>query len=271
MPVVSAASRRPGKPAPSPARWLTPLLVLTPTSAASGQGPYDPASGPGSRGVPAASASFTGFANLTRGPAVGNTLVSLGDGGSMTLTFAAPVTNGPGADFAVFENEFLSGGGIYAELGHVEVSSNGVDFVRFASVSPTPTTTQVGGFGPIDPTNVNNLVGKHVAGTGTPFDLAELAGNPLVDVTAVTHVRVVDVVGSVDPQFGTRDSLGNLINDPFATPFASGGFDLDAVGVIHSAPVPEPAGLLAAGAFAGGWLGRRRPRSAVRPSRTPAR
>ena len=38
----------------------------------------------------------------------------------------------------------------------------------------------------------------------------------------VTEVRITDVVGSIDPWYGTRDSLGNLINDPFKTPFASG-------------------------------------------------
>jgi hypothetical protein len=59
-------------------------------------------------------------------------------------------------------------------------------------------------------------------------------------------VRIIDVVGSIDPAFGTRDSLGNLINEPFPTPFSSSGFDLDAVGVIHA--IPEPA-------FGAGMLG----------------
>jgi hypothetical protein len=30
------------------------------------------------------------------------------------------------------------------------------------------------------------------------------------------------------------DSQGNIINDPYPTPFESGGFDLDAIGVIHN-------------------------------------
>jgi hypothetical protein len=41
------------------------------------------------------------------------------------------------------------------------------------------------------------------------------------------------VVGSLDDRYATYDVLGNKINDPFPTPFASGGFDLDAVGVIN--------------------------------------
>jgi hypothetical protein len=47
------------------------------------------------------------------------------------------------------------------------------------------------------------------------------------------YVRLIDVVGSIDPKWGSRDSKGNLINDPWPTPFPSCGFDLDAIGVIH--------------------------------------
>jgi hypothetical protein len=65
----------------------------------------------------------------------------------------------------------------------------------------------------------------------------------LLDIGSVTHVRIVDVVGSISPLFGTRDASGRLINDPFATPFASGGFDLDGVGVINQV-VPEPGSIL---------------------------
>ncbi|HRP60966.1 MAG TPA: T9SS type A sorting domain-containing protein, partial [Vicingus sp.] len=68
---------------------------------------------------------------------------------------------------------------------------------------------------------------------GTPFDLAELDGIAGLDISKITHVRVIDVVGSINPLFGTYDSQNNIINDPYPTPFSSGGFDLDAVGVIH--------------------------------------
>jgi hypothetical protein len=194
------------------------------------------------------------------GIAQGNTsgVVSLGDGGQITLTFTGGIRNGPGADFAVFENGFSDS---FLELAFVEVSSNGSDFFRFPAISLTQTSTQVGGFGSLDATNLYNLAGKYRAGFGTPFDLAELAGfSPLLDVGAVTHVRIVDVVGSINPLYASYDSLGNLVNDPWSTPFASSGFDLDAVGVLH--PVPEPA----TGALAGvaacalyrAWLSRRR-------------
>ena len=35
-------------------------------------------------------------------------VVSLGDGGNAVLTFASPIYNGPGPDFAVFENGFAN-------------------------------------------------------------------------------------------------------------------------------------------------------------------
>jgi hypothetical protein len=40
-------------------------------------------------------------------------------------------------------------------------------------------------------------------------------------------------VGSLNPSYGTKDALGRFINDPWPTAFESGGFDLDAVGVMH--------------------------------------
>lgn len=94
-----------------------------------------------------------------------------------------------------------------------------------------------------------DLAGKYIAGYGTPFDLSELAGvSPYLNVNDVTEVRITDVVGSIDPLYGTRDSLGNLINDPFPTPFTSSGFDLNGIGVINTEPaaVPEPSAIVTA-------------------------
>ncbi len=160
-------------------------------------------------------------------------VVSLGDGGSMTLTFAKPIQDVPGADFAVFENGFDDS---FLELAHVEVSSNGMDFYRFPSVSLTQKTEQKGIFGTLDATDLHNLAGKYRGGFGTPFDLAEMKNkHPLLDTQRITHIRVVDVVGSIDGAFGTNDSLGNVINDPFKTNFSTGGFDLDAVGAFLAA------------------------------------
>ena len=71
----------------------------------------------------------------------------------------------------------------------------------------------------------------------TPFDLEELAFEIALDINHITHLKIIDVVGSIDPNYGSYDHLGNLINDPFPTPYPSSGFDLDAVGVIHEQPL----------------------------------
>jgi hypothetical protein len=160
-------------------------------------------------------------------------VVSLGDGGSITLRFDAPIYDGEGTDFVVFENGFLAG---FHELAFVEVSTDGSNFKRFPAVSKSSTDTQVTAFGAIDPTAVHNLAGNAPAGWGTAFDLKDLGQDTNIDVTSIHYVRIIDVVGSIDPIQGSRDSLGNLINDPFPTPFASGGFDLDAVGALYQKP-----------------------------------
>lgn len=172
-------------------------------------------------------------------------VVSLGDltasriaagnaAGSITLELARPVRNLSGADFVVFENGLVArsntggagSGGILAELAYVEVSSNGLDFVRFPATSLTPSA--VGGYGSISATNVHNLAGKHVnsyaTSWGTPFDLAQ------VGLQEVTHIRLIDIPG--DGSF--KDRSGFSIYDAWLT-FGSGGFDLEAVGVISSA------------------------------------
>lgn len=164
------------------------------------------------------------------GMADGTEIVSLGDGGVATLTFDQPIRNGEGFDFAVFENSF---DGLFLELAFVEVSSDGENFVRFPATSNTQTNEDIGTFGLIEATKLNNLAGKYQALFGTPFDLEELADAPDLDVDKITHVRLIDVVGSTDENYATYDQNGNPINDPFPTPFPSCGFDLDAVGVIH--------------------------------------
>ncbi|MEM1001677.1 MAG: T9SS C-terminal target domain-containing protein, partial [Bacteroidota bacterium] len=113
---------------------------------------YPPAAGQsGSTAISAESASFVGWAtniSVERGfidisnpstqdmgsniasfglpeDALGlatNTPVSLGDGGIATLTFDTPISDGPGFDFAVFENSFND---TFLELAFVEVSSDG--------------------------------------------------------------------------------------------------------------------------------------------------
>lgn len=164
------------------------------------------------------------------GKALENGTVSLGDGGYAILTFPYGIKNGSGADFAVFENSFNDD---FLELAFVEVSSDGVKYFRFPATSNTQISTQVGTFGLLDATKLNNLAGKYRGGYGTPFDLEELKDSVGLDVNKITHVKVIDVVGSIDSNYGFKDVNNNAINDPFPTEFPSGGFDLDALGVIN--------------------------------------
>lgn len=176
-------------------------------------------------------------------------VVSLGDGGSITLSFASGIGEAPGDDFAVFENAFFYPGGFYGEFAFVEVSSNGLDFVRFPSTSLQATPVS-GDFPiePVDPTDYHNLAGDQPLGLGTGFDLADLRDDPRVrdgtlDLTDVRFVRLVDVVGDGS----THDASGLPLYDPYPTPFAAGGFDAEAVGVIHDVPEPGLASGLASG------------------------
>ncbi len=163
-----------------------------------------------------------------------NNVVSLGDGGEAILTFNSPIKNGTGYDFAVFENGFTFNTNLYfLELAFVEVSSDGVNYVRFAAISNSDTITQVNQLTGTDATKINNLAGKYIGNYGTPFDLDELKNIVGLDINNITHIKIIDVVGSIENKYAQQDSKGTKINDPWPTPFPSSGFDLDAVGVIY--------------------------------------
>ena len=147
------------------------------------------------------------------------TIVTLGDGGSITLFFATPILDTDGFDLVIFENGVSTtlGRGFF-ELAFVEVSTDGIVFLRFPARSTTPTPTSPYLFLELDPTNLDGMAGKYPATYGTPFDFAWLG------VTMVSHVRIVDIVGDGR----TLDSEGRPIYDPYPTS-GSAGFDLDAV------------------------------------------
>ena len=174
--------------------------------------------------------------------------------GEITATFdECPIVNGPGHDFATFENGFSAGWTtpeIFAELAYVEVSSNGTDFIRFPTHSLTPKWP--GAYGTIYASGVFGLTGKHINAYGdqwgTPFDLDWIADHPLVlngtvDLNNIRYVKQVDVVGGgPNDASGTGDtgktgfffdSYGNVIFDSWPT-WGSGGADLDAVAVINT-------------------------------------
>ncbi len=156
-------------------------------------------------------------------------VVALGRGGAISVGFDVLIADGPGADFAVFENGFADD---FLELAFVEVSSDGATWVRFdsAALDPAP----VDAYGTIDASRYGQLAGRYRAGFGTPFDLAVLRQHDAVvrgalDLRAVRYVRVVDVVGDGS----ALDSWGRLIRDPWPTT-GSAGFDLDGVAVLNA-------------------------------------
>lgn len=200
--------------------------------------------------------------------------------GHITLFFDQPIVNGPGPDFAVFENGFISdytipgtgsiAGAIFAELAYVEVSTNGIDFIRFPSVSlMLPINANgltdlnfggTGAYGTIDPTNVYNVAGKHAnaygtASWGTPFNLKDVENAPnvlngTVDINNINYIKVVDIPGNgffkdsatilidpntIDPNTGlggTYYTTDHGIHDAWLT-WGSGGYDLEAIGAIE--------------------------------------
>ncbi|MCX7862980.1 MAG: T9SS type A sorting domain-containing protein [Bacteroidales bacterium] len=228
------------------------IMLLT---AAVGRAQFPPAAGlPGSTAISADSSIFVLWASTcyiqrgymdikqpelglvyygTESDALGkanNQVVSLGDGGTAIVSFTHPICDKQGFDFAVFENSF---DGNFLELAFVEISSDSIHWFRFPSVSLTPTLEQISTFGILSPTNIYNLAGKYKVLFGTPFDIEDIESSPLLDKQNIRFVKIIDVIGSIDSTIASFDSNGNIINDPYPTPFYTGGFDLDAVGVIH--------------------------------------
>lgn len=159
-------------------------------------------------------------------------MLSLGDGGSVDIKLRYPIINGVGPDFVVFENGFpFSEDSFFLELAFVEVSGDGKNYFRFPAYSLTDTLMQVGPFGGLKAHQLHNFAGKYIMPYGVPFDLSDLKDSLAPDV--ITYIRLVDVIGSINLEFAQKDEIGNIINDPWPTPFPSSGFDLHAIGFIN--------------------------------------
>ncbi|HNQ67682.1 MAG TPA: T9SS type A sorting domain-containing protein [Bacteroidales bacterium] len=163
--------------------------------------------------------------------------ISLGDGGMITLEFEHSIFDGQGYDFAVFENALFSPPSqtinAFVELAFVEVSSDGINFERFPSVSSCQYDQQINAFATVEWNLFENFAGIYPVFYGVPFDLNDIEGS-IVNKNHITHIRLVDVVGSINPEYANYDSEGNIVNDAWPTPFATCGFDCDAVGVINT-------------------------------------
>ncbi|MEZ5979177.1 MAG: hypothetical protein R3F34_13270 [Planctomycetota bacterium] len=183
-------------------------------------------------------------------------VVTLGIGGSLTLGFDRTITDGPGADFTVFENAigvqseaYLT---VYSEVVFVEVSTNGVDWARFPVdyEGPNATTGQYNGMrwgtyarmaGDV-PTASNVLTNgidpfDPVVSGGNAFDLRDLEQDPAV-VAGKVNLRRIHFVRLVDCENGMWvDVEGETIWDNGGL---TGSADIDAVAVLNDTQIVNP-------------------------------
>ena len=170
-----------------------------------------------------------GLPSIVEGPPIGGGLstgstdvLSLGGGGSITLSFAPnAIVDGPGADFIVFENAFLTNPNdpstVFAEPGEVSVSDDGTTWTTFPCTASAYPYGACAGWHPvlsspgdgIDPADPN-------AAGGDAFDLKD------VGVTHAKFVRVVDKTNEpCDVDAGPSSANKN-------------GFDLDAISIVNA-------------------------------------
>jgi len=149
------------------------------------------------------------------GDAAGSTdVVSLGREGVIVLAFEdVEAVDGPGPDLIVFENPFRG----YVETGIIAASADGAEWHEFPC-NPADSEHAYPGCAGVRPAfaspgNGVDATDPATAG-GDAFDLAD------VGLPAARFVRVRDS--------GANAYAGN-----------SGGFDLDAVAVVHGRDVPK--------------------------------
>lgn len=128
-------------------------------------------------------------------------VLSLGEGGSITVAFGGVIQDGPGADIIVFENSFIG----WVEPASVWASEDGTEWVEW----PCNTESGLGcaGITPVlsHPNNCIDATDPNVAG-GDAFDLAD------VGLGQARYLRVID----------------SAVSGP-------GGFDLEAISIVGGA------------------------------------
>jgi hypothetical protein len=179
------------------------------------------------------------------GDSAGSThVLSLGDGGSITLAFTDnTVIDEPGVDFIVFENAFFSGGdptNLFCEPAFVEVSQDGIEYRRFSNNydpegTPPNNPANWSGFAGLKPvlSNPENEI--------DPTD-PETAGGDSFDLTQVGFewIRYIRLLDTGEPPDAETDDDGDEIYDPAGPTFEKSGFDLDAIAAVHSIEEPTP-------------------------------
>lgn len=168
-----------------------------------------------------------GMPTVIEGPPVGGgddegslDVVSLGGGGSITLSFAPNgIVDGTGPDFIVFENAFLTHPGdptsVYAEVAEVSVSDDGTNWSTFPCAATAYPYGACAGWHPVlsSPDNGIDPADPSVAG-GDAFDLKD------VGALHAKYVRIVDKTSEECPTSGSKPTKN--------------GFDLDAVVIVNA-------------------------------------
>jgi hypothetical protein len=179
-------------------------------------------------------------------------MLALGHGSSITVMFGGPIPNGPGWNFAVFENSFLDssfalagrGGGtnyvydnsgtnlvpvargynfVWTKLAFVDVSSDDTNWARFPT---TYLNTDVLFQATVpdspahwlsqDATMIDGLAGRTALQYGMPFSLSVLTNNPNVRSGAVNlnNIRYIRFTDVVGDG-SALDQYGNPIYSPY--------------------------------------------------------
>jgi len=177
--------------------------------------------------APAAGASFNHdlMPDVVLGPPGGSgadtttDVVSLGCGGSIEVSFEDPImVDGPGPDFIVFENPFVTGETTFAEPARVSVSLDGETWHELACTVDGTESWPPQGCAGVEPV---------LAGPDNELDPTdpEQAGGDAFDLEAfgldrARHVRLVDVT---EQYYGDETWCSG----------DKGGFDLDAIAIVN--------------------------------------
>ena len=194
-------------------------------------------------------AGFPGSVTMFNTPFGPDEIISIGEGGHLTLGFDQPIVDDPtnpfGIDFIVFGNTFFTTDdftvgnitGSNAEPGTIEVSDNGVDFVPLTTQAdtlfPTQGYTDAGIFGtdanflpngstptdffqPMDPSlTLNDFLGLDyqsalaLYGTSAGGTGVDLAGSGLA---SISFVRISVPLGA-----GINSEIDAIVNVPEPT------------------------------------------------------
>ena len=168
-----------------------------------------------------------GLPGVVEGPPVGGgadegslDVVSLGSGGSITLSFSPNgIVDGTGPDFIVFENAFLTHPGdptsVYAEPGEVSVSDDGTNWTTFPCSATAYPYGACAGWHPVysSPDDGIDPADPSAAG-GDAFDLKDIG------VLHAKYLRIVDKSNEDCPDAATQPTKN--------------GFDLDAVVIVNA-------------------------------------